>query len=109
MFNRNAKRIAKLELQVADFEKELSELKGRYVRLQETVKSLALESLIMQLDVDERELEQVGVPKEDIGNINQMKEDYEKKLRRFIRDVVSKRRPKTKPASNGKESSKVAE
>lgn len=103
------KRIKKLEQTVAQLKGELAEAQVEaqveVARLKGLVSMLTKESLVTNFDTDEYidlMAEQDG-GREKVDEILKMKEAYEKKLRRFIRSVTSKKKMVTKVVNDGKD------
>lgn len=99
------KRIKMLEQTVARLKGELAEAQVEVARQKGLVSMLTKESLVTNFDTDEYialMAEQDG-GREKVDEILKMKEAYEKKLRRFIRSVTSKKKMVTKVVNDGKD------
>ena len=99
------KRIKMLEQTVAQLKGELAEAQVEVARQKGLVSMLTKESLVTNFDTDEYidlMTEQDG-GREKVDEILKMKEAYEKKLRRFIRSVTSKKKMVTKVVNDGKD------
>lgn len=99
------KRIKMLEQAVAQLKGELAEAQVEVARVKGLVSMLTKESLVANFDTDEYialMTEQDG-GREKVDEILKMKEAYEKKLRRFIRSVTSKKKMVTKVVNDGKD------
>jgi hypothetical protein len=99
------KRIKMLEQTVAQLKGELAEAQVEVARQKGLVSMLTKESLVTNFDTDEYialMAEQDG-GREKVDEILKMKEAYEKKLRRFIRSVTSKKKMVTKVVNDGKD------
>ena len=100
------KRIKKLEQVVAQLKGELATEQTEVARLKGLVTMLTKESVVTNFDSDEYVTlvaEQDG-GQEKVDEILKMKEAYEKKLRKFIRQVIAKKKIQTtKVANDGKE------
>jgi hypothetical protein len=99
------KRIKKLEQIVAQLKGELAVAQVEVARQKGLVSMLTKESLVTNFDTDEYidlMAEQDG-GREKVDEILKMKEAYEKKLRRFIRSVTSKKKITAKLINDGKE------
>ena len=98
------KRIKMLEQTVAQLKGELAEAQVEVARQKGLVSMLTKESLVTNFDTDEYialMAEQDG-GREKVDEILKMKEAYEKKLRKFIRSVTSKKNIITKIVYDGK-------
>ena len=99
------KKIEKLEQDVAKLKVELAEAQVEMAKQKGLVSMLTKESLVTNFDTDEYITlitEQDG-GREKVDEILKMKEAYEKKLRRFIRSVTSKKKMVTKVVNDGKD------
>ena len=99
------KKIEKLEQDVAKLKVELAEAQVEMAKQKGLVSMLTKESLVTNFDTDEYidlMTEQDG-GREKVDEILKMKEAYEKKLRRFIRSVTSKKKMVTKVVNDGKD------
>lgn len=99
------KRIKMLEQTVAQLKGELAEAQVEVAKQKGLVSMLTKESLVTNFDTDEYIVlmaEQDG-GREKVDEILKMKEAYEKKLRRFIRSVTSKKKMVTKVVNDGKD------
>lgn len=99
------KKIEKLEQDVAKLKVELAEAQVEMAKQKGLVSMLTKESLVTNFDTDEYialMAEQDG-GREKVDEILKMKEAYEKKLRRFIRSVTSKKKMVTKVVNDGKD------
>lgn len=98
------KRIKMLEQTVAQLKGELAEAQVEVARQKGLVSMLSKESLVTNFDTDEYialMAEQDG-GREKVDEIQKMKEAYEKKLRKFIRSVTSKKKM-VKVVNDGKD------
>lgn len=99
------KRIKKLEQTVAQLKGELAEAQVEVAKAKGLVSMLTKESLVTNFDTDEYialMAEQDG-GREKVDEILKMKEAYEKKLRRFVRSVTSKKKMVAKVVNDGKD------
>lgn len=99
------KRIKKLEQTVAQLKGELAEAQVEVAKAKGLVSMLTKESLVTNFDTDEYislMAEQDG-GREKVDEILKMKEAYEKKLRKFIRTVTSKKKMVAKVVNDGKD------
>lgn len=105
------KKIKEIEKQCADFGRELTEVKEEVKRLKGILNLLAENNSITMFDTEEyiTFLTEHEGGQERIDTILKMKEDYEKKLRKFVRSVVNKKKPNIKSLTNGKETSAATE
>lgn len=99
------KRIKRLEQTVAQLKGELAAEQAEVARLRGMVGMLTKESVVTQFDSDEyiAVLPETDGGREKTEEILKMKEAYEKKLRRFIRSVTSKKKTTAKLINDGKE------
>lgn len=99
------KRIKKLEQTVAQLKGELAAEQAEVARLKGMVAMLTEESVVTNFDSDEyiTVLAEQDGGREKAEKILKMKEAYEKKLRRFIRSVTSKKKTTAKLINDGKE------
>lgn len=110
MFGRNKKRIEALEKQVEIFAKELDVMKLEVAALRRRVDSLVDEMVVAHMNEEEYlTLLQEKGDSEHAATILCIKDAYEKKLRRFIRNTTSKKRMVRKPVTDGKETPEAAE
>lgn len=100
-----SKKIKALEQQVADLEKELADTIKDVERLKEYVDMLSISCTVMQFDADEQVMALEGRSREQINLILKMGEEYDKRLRNFVRKCTSK--PRTKKNFDGKENTKA--
>jgi hypothetical protein len=99
------KRIKKLEQTVAQLKGELAEAQVEVAKTKGLVSMLTKESLVTNFDTDEYialMAEQDG-GREKVDEILKMKEAYEKKLRKFVRSVTSKKKMVAKVVNDGKD------
>lgn len=99
------KRIKKLEQTVAQLKGELAEAQVEVAKAKGLVSMLTKESLVTNFDTDEYialMAEQDG-GREKVDEILKMKEAYEKKLRKFVRSVTSKKKMVAKVVNDGKD------
>lgn len=110
MFGRNKKRIEALEKQVEFFAKDLDVMMRRVAILEGRVDALVDEMVVAHMDGQEylAILQEKG-ESEHAATILRIKDAYEKKLRRFIRNTTSKKRMVRKPVTDGKETTEAAE
>jgi hypothetical protein len=99
------KRIKKLEQTVAQLKGELAEAQVEVAKTKGLVSMLTKESLVTNFDTDEYialMAEQDG-GREKVDEILKMKEAYEKKLRKFVRSVTSKKKMVAKVVNDSKD------
>lgn len=104
------KRIKMLEQTVAQLKGELAGAQVEVARQKGLVSMLTKESLVTNFDTDEYialMTEQDG-GREKVDEILKMKEAYEKKLRRFVRSVTSKKKMVAKVVNDGKDKPEAA-
>ena len=100
------KRLQKIEEQQARIIKEMSQLRVEFERAKAKLNSLGELTAITHFDTEEYISLFVSNP-ESASEIKEKKAEYENKLRKFIRNAVTKRRPK--PKADGKENTAAAE
>lgn len=105
------KKIKQLEDQLARTIAALGDTKAEVCRLSGVVKNLQELVVVTNFDTDEYValMQESGAGQEEIDCMLKEKDEYEKKLRKFVRGVVSKRKPNTKSLTDGKENPKAAE
>ena len=110
MFWRNKKRINALEKRVESFEKELEVMKLEVAGLRGQVNALIDEMVVAHMDVEPyiAILQEQG-DLEHVETLTRVKDAYEKKLRKFIRNTTSKKKMVRKPVTDGKETPEAAE
>ena len=110
MFWKNKKRIDAIEKQVESLKEEIEIMKLEVAAIKGQVNALVDEMVIAHLDGESyHELLQERGDFERAETLLRVKNGYEKKLKRFIRDTTSKKRMVQKPATDGKETTKAAE
>ena len=102
------KRIKNLESQVKDLNKGIHELKHEMTLLRGMVSMLTEDSLVTSFEIDDF-IEVTEPEKERIDIMLKKKENYEKKLRQFIRSSYPRKKAMTKKGTNGKETPKATE
>lgn len=100
------KRLQKIEDQQARIIKELSQQRTELEQMKDKLNSLGRHVAITHFDTEEYAVMSVVKP-EVFGEMQAKKAEYENKLRKFIRNAVTKRRPK--PKADGKENTAAAE
>ena len=100
------KRLQKIEEQQARIIKEMSQLRVEFERAKAKLTSLGELTAITHFDTEDYIFLFVNNP-ESASEIKEKKAEYENKLRKFIRNAVTKRRPK--PKADGKENTAAAE
>lgn len=111
MFGKNRRRIETLESNYLRVLESLGEAKAEICRLRGLVRSLQQTDVIARLDSDEfiALMKENNESQEEIDLMLAMKTDYEKKLKKFIRSTMAKRKPKVKIEADGKENPEAAE
>ena len=100
------KRLKKIEEQQARIIKEMSQLRVEFERAKAKLNSLGELTAITHFDTDEYISFFINNT-ESAFEMKEKKAEYENKLRKFIRNAVTKRRPK--PKADGKENTAAAE
>lgn len=108
----NGKKIKKLEQTVAQLKGEMADAQAEIARLRGVTSMLTEESIVTQFDADDYValFAESDGGREKVEKILRTKEIYEKKLRKFIRSVINKKKMvKTDINKNGKDQCKTAE